>query len=241
MNRLASVRLRVADTDALETFYTAHLGMTARRVDDCTYLGYPGCDADLELYRVESAKPYRHDRLDEYWKIGITLPNVDLAFEQLSAAKIAITRPGQFRDIGYLCHLTDPLGFQIELLQHTFAGQRRTADGNPSVPLGGGARIGQITLRTSDIKASRHHYESTLGMRLLSVQECTDLHFTLYFLAFTDDVPPHADLGSIGNRPWLYQRRYTTLELQHLADKRTVIRQCRRGDCGFAGLRLERL
>ena len=34
-------------------------------------------------------------------------------------------------------------------------------------------------------------------------------------MAFTSDDPPHPeDLNSVGNREWLWQRPYTTLEIQ---------------------------
>ena len=43
-----------------------------------------------------------------YWKIGITLPDVDVARDRLLARGIAVSTPQQFYDIGYLCHLADP-------------------------------------------------------------------------------------------------------------------------------------
>ena len=44
-------------------------------------------------------------------------------------------------------------------------------------------------------------------------QEIPEYQFTLYFLACTPDVPP-GPLESVGIREWLYQRPYTTLEIQ---------------------------
>ena len=53
-----------------------------------------------------------------------------------------------------------------------------------------------------------------LGMKLLSVQPVVGRDFTLYFLGFTDDVPPGVGLQDVANREWLWKRPYTTLELQ---------------------------
>ncbi len=103
----------------------------------------------------------------------------------------------------------------IELLQHDFKGNRPIGAGNPDLPLGGGGRIGQITLRSADIAATLACYKG-LGMQTLSIQPVMDLGFTLYFLAFTDDIPPDPDLTAITNREWLWKRPYTTLEIQHV-------------------------
>ena len=53
-------------------------------------------------------------------------------------------------------------------------------------------------------------------MKLLSIQKVEAYGFTLYFLAFTDETPPNEDLNSIEIREWLWQRPYTTIELQHI-------------------------
>ncbi|MGI9437215.1 MAG: VOC family protein, partial [Geminicoccaceae bacterium] len=162
-----------------------------------------------------------HRRDDRYWKIGITLPNIDIAHDQLSRAGVAVSDPVQFGDIGYMCHLNDPEDFPIELLQHRFLGHRRDRDGNPDMPLGGGARLGQITLRVTDLPGAIAFYRDRLGMKLLSVQPVPDFDFVLYFLAFTDENPPVTDLEAVENREWLWQRPYTTLELQHFEQKKS--------------------
>ena len=54
-----------------------------------------------------------------------------------------------------------------------------------------------------------------MGMKCLSVQPVDVYNFTLYFYAWTDDIPPHADnLEHVGNREWAWQRKYTELEVQ---------------------------
>lgn len=233
--------LNVISPRNLAAFYADHLGMEIHQNDEIVRLGYSESGsgqmiAGLELRPSASKENYVHNRLDEYWKIGITIPNIDIAYDQLSRAGIEVTEPHQFQDIGYMCHLSDPEGFQIELLQHTFEGRSRTMPGNPDLPLGGGAQIGQITLRVTDIETALTHYRMNLGMRLLSKQVVEGRGFTLYFLAFTDEAPPNSDIEAVENRPWLWQRPYTTLELQHLLDTTQSIRTSVDGKPGYAEL-----
>jgi catechol-2,3-dioxygenase len=233
--RLAGVALNVLDPEGLAPFYTDVLGMTRMGAGGTIRLGYGGAGAVLELRRSLSRDPYVHDRHDTYWKIGITLPDLNLAHDWLRARGIDVSEPEQFGEVGYLCHLADPEGFRIELLQHTFQGQPQTVMGDPAKPLGGGAQIGQITLRTIDMDAERAIYEGHWGMRLLSVQPVEAFGFTLYFFGFTNETPP-GDIHSPAIRPWLYQRRYTTLELQHLKDPSIRLRRSQSGATGFAEL-----
>ena len=160
-----------------------------------------------------------------------------LAYEQLCRGGIKVSEPGQFQDIGFMCHLTDPAGFSIELLQHTFQDEALTQRGDAALPLGGGASLGQITLRVTDINAALSFYRETLGMTLLSIQPVASRGFTLYFLAFTPESPPLAELEAVANRPWLWQRPYTVLELQHLHE-RPVIDYAAPADAGFQGIRI---
>ncbi|WP_164116387.1 VOC family protein [Sphingorhabdus sp. Alg239-R122] len=233
---LSGLALHVHSPDALARFYTEYLGMQAQQAGDELRVGYGPQSAYMALRPASDKKPYRHAPNDRYWKIGITLPDLDMAYRQLKEKGAQITTPQQFGDIGYLCHVTDPEGFQVELLQHSFAGQPKTVGGDSTLPLGGGAMIAHITLRTSNIDAELAHYRDQLGMRLLSVQPVPDYNFTLYFLAFTGDTPPHEDLTAVENRPWLWQRPYGVLEIQHRQADDTKIRQTPDNQCGFAEL-----
>ena len=141
--QLTRVVLRVRSPEALVRFYVERLGMRALAMGDAVVLGNGGDDAAIELRRAGAGGGYVHRREDRYWKIGITLPNVDIAHQQLSAAGVAVSQPSQFGEIGYMCHLQDPEGFQIELLQHRFEGRRAEGEGDAAAPLGGGARVGQ--------------------------------------------------------------------------------------------------
>lgn len=237
--QLARVILRVRSPERLARFYVESLGMTMLGRDDSVVVGYGGEDAAIELCPATSGGAYEHRRDDRYWKVGITLPNVDMAREQLRASGVAVTEPRQFGEIGYMCHLEDPEGFSIELLQHQFEGNRALDAGDPNVLLGGGARIGQITLRVADLDAALRVYRDQLGMALLSIQPVTAYGFTLYFLAFTDEHPPHQDLEAVGNREWLWQRPYTTLELQHVSDAQGTFALPADRAPGFSGLMIK--
>ncbi|MFY2823114.1 VOC family protein [Ruegeria sp. MALMAid1280] len=211
--RLSAVLLRVADPDRLTAFYTDVLGMTGRAQGSNRRVGYGGQDADLLL--MPGGGGYTHDSGQRYWKIGITVPNVDLAAAYLRHKGVEVSDPNQFLDIGYMCHLKDPEGFVIELLQHDFQGNRPENAADPAEPFAK-ACIGQTTLRTGDI-AAEDGFCRAQGMRLLSVQDVDQYGFDLHFYAFTDEVPPNPDLWSVENREWLWKRPYTTLEFQHLA------------------------
>ena len=161
---------------------------------------------------------------------------MDITHAQLRRAGVAVSDPAQFNEIGYMCRLCDSAGFSIELLQHSFLGNRDNGDGDPSKPLGGGARIGQITLRVSDLSGALSFYRDRLGMKLLSIQAVREFGFVLYFLAFTDESPPNADLDAVENREWLWRRPYTTLELQYFPDRSSAFELPREGNPGFDGL-----
>lgn len=215
MKRLSGVNLQVQDPAALAGFYTKHMGMSALRENQAWRVGYKGEDADLIL--LPGGRPYKHDRNQSYWKIGITLPDLDMAVAGLRRSGVEVSEPRQFLDIGYMAHLTDPEGFVIELLQWDFEGNRPEGVGDPIKPLGGRARVGQITLRTGNIDAEKALHR---GMTCLSVQDVSAHGFDLHFLAFTDETPPDPDLTAVGNREWLWRRPYTTLEFQNVAGQR---------------------
>ena len=83
--------------------------------------------------------------------------------------------------------------------------------------------IGQVTTRITDPKKSIDFYTNVMKMKLLSIQEVTKYRFTLYFLGYTDEVPPEKeDLKHVNNREWLWQRKYTTLELQWRWDSKSL-------------------
>lgn len=240
--RIAFHTLWIAEPAISLAFYQEKLGMTFyARLDSVTeaiqiqhyFLGFPDSedknDRDnilghsntlLELLHRpgHSATKYADGGAEKagYWKIGVTLDDVDLAREYLIDSGVSASEPQQFLDIGYLCHLNDPDGYSIELLQHRFAENHQPCPPRPNYKLGSIATFGQITIRIKDPDQSLNFYTHGLGMSLLSRQIVEPYRFTLYFLAYTEEQPPFADLDDVRNREWLWQRPYTVLELQHV-------------------------
>ena len=155
------------------------------------------------------------DKID-YWKIGITLAEVDLARASLLSDGVIVSEPKQFLDVGYLCHLNDPDGYSIELLHHRFKPHQQTHPALSASKSKSQPALGQITLRIKDSGPTLQFYQHELGMRLLSRQIIVPHRFILYSLAFTEEQPLSADFDDVNNREWRWQRPYTVLELQHI-------------------------
>merc|ERR1719265_1795642 len=93
-----------------------------------------------------------HRAATGYWKIGIGLPDVDAAVDNLRDAGVAVEKGSQFLDVGFLTHMRDPAGYTIELLQDSFECNfcpqprvdRPLACRHP--------KVGQVTLRVADIE-----------------------------------------------------------------------------------------
>lgn len=165
---------------------------------------------------LEAAARPADPPFDTFWKISVFADGVDRLRRSIGLVGIDVSEPTQFLDIGYLCHLNEPGGNEIELLQRTFQPQQAplSDDGLSSID-----SLGLITLRVSDIDLALRFFENGLGMRSLATMDVgrgDDWRFGLQFLAWTDDRPPAPDrLDAVENREWLYQRPYTIVELQH--------------------------
>ena len=229
------VTLAVNDVHRLSSFYVDHLSMKQRDVVGGVELFFDSDACILRLEQAEVSCPYASSPRDRYWKIGITLPDLDAAYQYLTSRGVGVSRPHQFENIGYMSHMTDPEEFQIELLQHTFAGQAKTVQADPDAPFSE-AEIGQVTLRTTNLERDLKRFHSENGMRLLSVQRLTHYGFDLYFLAKTVEKPPLSDLEAVENRPWLWQRSYVTLELQHIHESDVPLKIPPKGQVGYQGL-----
>jgi len=215
MAKIETLVLNVTDPQSLAGFYCDVLGMQRSNHDEGIAVGYGRDGADIVLRPASAAGAYEHKAQDRYWKIALTLPDVDHAHAWLTRHRVAASDPHQFRDVGYLSHFTDPEGHVIELVQHTFAGSPRTREGHSDLPLGGGCEIGLVTLRTGDIAAEMKRLHTGFGLTYLVRERVTDLGFDLYFFSGNGDDPPDPDPDALVNREWLYQRPYTVLELQH--------------------------
>ncbi|MFK7803835.1 MAG: VOC family protein [Anaerolineae bacterium] len=255
LGKIAFHTLQISNPEQSLDFYRNKLGMaliseskqqTKKGLEYSFVLGFQTPENELtntylELVyqegkraKVETTDP---NQKDGYWKIGITLEDVDLGRDSLLAAGIGVSEPRQFRDIGYLCHLADPDGHSIELLQHRFAENHTRLEPQPQYKLMSRPTFGQITLRINDPEKSLRFYQEGFGMRLLSRQIVEPYKFTLYFLAYTNDKLPFDDIDHVGNREWLWQRPYTTLELQHVWGTETDKSVYRTGaETGFIGM-----
>lgn len=228
--------LRVVDPRNLATFYTQTLGMRNFGTAHAPLLGFDPERCLMELH-AGAAQPFEPAPRDFYWKVGITLRNLDQAVHHLKQVGWPFSEPRQFRDIGYLCHLRDPQGFTIELLQQGFQGHEKPATAGHAI--GGQATLAHITLRVSDIASARTVCEQALGLRILSVQPVRELGFCLYFYSADGETPPQADLQSVDNREWLWERPYALLELQHVFDGRVASPVIAPNQAGFVGLAIQ--
>jgi len=228
--------LRVVDPQNLAEFYTDTLGMRNFSAAHAPLLGFDAERCLVELH-AGAAQPFEPAPRNFYWKIGITVGNLDQAVDHLKQAGWPVSEPRQFRDIGYLCHLRDPQGFTIELLQQGFQGHEKPATAGHAI--GGQATLAHITLRVSDITSARTACEQTLGLRLLSVQPVPEHGFCLYFYSADDELPPDADLQAVDNREWLWERPYALLELQHVFDGGVTSPIIGADQAGFMGLAIQ--
>lgn len=226
-------RLTVTDTSRLTEFYCRVLGMRSFAPQGTALLGYDPMQCLLEL-ADGAATACRSGQRDVYWKIGITVRDLDVAVAHVRQAGWPVSDPVQFRDIGYLCHLRDPDGFSVELIQQGFEGHAKpVGDGHP---VGVQATLAHLTLRITDLPAARRVFEDRLGMRLMSVQPVGDLDFCLYFFGWSDEDPPHADLQAVENREWLWARPYALVELQCLEQPGIRLRVAEQDEARFSGI-----
>lgn len=230
--KLAFPRLHVdaSKAAALIQWYRQKLGMgilkemTLHNGEKAYWIGYGDKPQSgyIELRTGTGKKDYFPKSDDTYWKIGLAVPDVDTARNKLMQNSVHVTEAGQFRDIGYLCHLMDPEHYAIELLQHdfekNFSWERVATLMDTQLPLGQHVHMGQITLRISNLQNSLAFYRDALGMKLMSRQTIAG-NFDLYFLGFTDEELPATDINAVQIREWLWKRPYTTLELQHFPNR----------------------
>jgi catechol 2,3-dioxygenase-like lactoylglutathione lyase family enzyme len=228
MAKLDTLTLRVIDPRAQRKFYCDVLGMSDQGDGRVGF-----SQNEIAIKFVKATGPYTPQPSDNYWKIALSVPNIEFACDQLQSAGVTCTDPKQFRDIGYLAHVTDPEGFTVELIEHWFKGDRPDGSHDTS-QLGGGPCLNLVTLRTADISLIEPEILSW-GMTPLSVQTVEPYGFTLYFYAFTNEYLPNPDLKAIENRPWVYQRPYSVLEIQHVHDLSAVTFSAQES-CGYGGL-----
>lgn len=220
MKNISRHCLNVQNESELAEFYCDLLGMRVFDPQGSPAYGYDPDQCLIEFHEG-ATEPYTTTREDFYWKIGITVRNLDHAVRYLRQEGWPVSDPHQFRDIGYLCHIQDPQGFNIELLQQGFEGNHAPAPHGH--PIGAQATLAHITLRITDIMAAKAYCEGELGMRLMSVQPVQDYEFCLYFYGWSNETLPQPDLEAVKNREWLWARPHALLELQHLETASTKV------------------
>lgn len=233
MKTILTHDLRVRDLSGISDFFCRLLGMQVFEEDTKTLrVGYHPESCHI-VFRKTNVSAYCTQPNDFYWKIGITLPDLDASVAFLRESGVEVSDPVQFRDIGYMSKITDPSGFVIELLQHGFEGNAKpTVSGNP---VGEMAALAHITLRVTDIAEAKDFFGDRLGMRLMSVQPVSDYWFCLYFYTWSDEDLPETELESVKNREWLWARPYTFIELQHLQARDATIGKSSPDASGFDG------
>jgi catechol 2,3-dioxygenase-like lactoylglutathione lyase family enzyme len=224
--------LRVCSIDGLSEFYADLLGMQSLGSTDEPAFGFDAEQCCL-AFRVTASVPNKPKQHDFYWKIGITLRDLDAAVTYLRSRGVQVNDPIQFLDIGYMTKLIDPNGFIIELLQQGFEGHHAPAPAGH--PIGAQATLAHITQRVTDLAAAKTFFEDDLGMRLMSVQPVHEYAFCLYFYCWSDESLPDPDLTAVANRTWLWARPYAFIELQHLELPGKKLRKVGNGSAGFDG------
>ncbi len=214
INKITKQHFRVDDFDELKEFYVDILGMQNFSTNKVMIFGFNKNSCYL-CFHKKSVKSYASDQNDFYWKIGITLKNLDVAVDHLRKKNISVSSGIQFKEIGYMSKISDPKGFVIELLQQGFLGYEEKISKNIH-PIGSQGTLAHITLRITDLEKSKYYFEEKLKMRLMSIQAVKEYEFCLYFYTFSDEILPDEDLNSVKNRQWLWRRPYTFIELQHI-------------------------
>ncbi|KAF4657355.1 hypothetical protein FOL47_008473 [Perkinsus chesapeaki] len=207
--------------EKIRFWYPEHLGMKVIRVAPyMVTVGYPSkpnsCCIEFRVHHKPTARYVASDT-DLYWKVSLCMPDVNLARERLIKLGLHVSAPVQFRDIGYLCHTKDFIGYNMELLQHRFESNftKKYAEAfkDETSPIRQIATVGLLTIRVTNADRSKKFYSEVMGMKLLSSQHVCDA-FDLHFFADTTEEPPNKDPWSVDNREWLYSRDFTSLELQ---------------------------
>ena len=208
-----------------DSFTTSSLlGEPTRTAYDTKKFFFPKSPDSAQINFIEDAsitQKYAPNSNDLYWKIGFGVHDVDSAKEIVEPKNHISLRDGhQFLDVGYLTYMADPSNFCVELLQTTFEENKLLRDkfqkeiksglnesefeSSKIKNLGMGKNhdpvIGQLTLRSSEIEPTLKFYKEVMGMKLLCVEKVKQYNFDLYFLAFTEEEPPCANVHDVVNR-----------------------------------------
>jgi Lactoylglutathione lyase and related lyases len=218
------LRVRAEEVKALKHYYENIFGLTYKKekwIETRHNFFFKHQENPTGICFEESLSFQKSSKNQGYWKVGIVVEDVDAALDYIGCKSNQVLGKGfQFERIGYLTSITDPSGYSIELLQHTFQenfkhsleSEKSFLGQSMSLP----ALFGQITIRSKDQKKSCDFYSKVLGMKLVSIQPSDNYPFTLYFFAYTDLSPPKPnDLNAVENREWLWKQSFAQIEIQY--------------------------
>ncbi|MGY0216767.1 VOC family protein [Endozoicomonadaceae bacterium StTr2] len=223
---LHKVSLYIANAEQSLEFYQNQLGMTlleSSTVDGVQYLQFSfdpspeRKEAILELI-CDPANiacfPKDRNSLEGYWKIAISIKDVDIARQKLLDQGVEVTDAFQVPDVAYLCHFYDPNGYCLELIQHKFQHNHTTEPENTDYVLGNRPVLSLVTYRAKNIDSSLAFYNRIPGLKLLSKMAVSQRGFDLYFLGYSAEEV--TDVESLTIRESLWQKNTTMIELQHI-------------------------
>jgi lactoylglutathione lyase len=218
------------------------LGFGSGRDDNSLIPDYPHCVLELvfDPQRTHILNQSEDGVLPGYWKLALAVVDLELARSRLMQQGIRVSEPVQVPDVAYLCHLEDPDGYCIELIQHRMQENHAPHAPDDNYALASPTTLSLVTCRIKDPRPSLDFYQQKLGMRLISRQQVAHRGFTLYFLSCDQEAPPSTDVDNIEMREWLWQRPYALLELQHIwgTELQTDFSYPTGADTGFEKIRL---
>lgn len=227
---LKKLRLYISNPEQSLHFYVNVLGMICLSHDkedsqELITLTFEknSQQASLELLyeknNTETTFPRTNNMQEGYWKIALALADIKRARVRIEAKGVTCSECFEVKDVAFLCHLYDPDGYCIELIQHHFVKNAKPTPVDENFALGSKTVFLLVTYRIKELEKSLTFYKEKLNMKLYSVMPVRTRGFDLYFLSsICEKLPNEQDLLALENREWLWQREYTMLEFQHVID-----------------------
>ncbi|WP_394245481.1 VOC family protein [Vibrio astriarenae] len=217
--KIAAHRLLIKNPKETLDFYQNALGMKLIKhgeVEGRThyYLSYNSKQATLELIHslgIEFTVSTQPSVTEGYWKFTIAVDDLDSSRDQLIKRGVSVESSFEVKELAYLCHLTDPNGYCIELVQKT----NKTPLSTNVFHSGHSNSLNLSTLRVKDAAQSLNFYRS-IGMDLAYTYRSDERKMTLYFLAPAELNKELNALSKINLEERLWQSSHTLLELQQL-------------------------
>jgi catechol 2,3-dioxygenase-like lactoylglutathione lyase family enzyme len=172
----SQITMAVPDPNLTAQFYCDSLGMSKQRHG----LGYDPAQAHLKFLSGPSVYLQKGGF---YWKIGLTVPDLDRSVLHLKSQGVSVSQPRQFENIVYMAHILDPAGCTIELLQQGLqapAAPKAPVDKlaqDAGHPVAAGAILAHVTVRVRNLGLAQNWWAEQ-GLYLLSVQPLSDTNPT---------------------------------------------------------------